>query len=74
MGLAKLQQSVKPALTTVFDLSKHIRLVPPFQDKEIDKYIAHFERVAHRLQWPLDMRTLLLQSVLTGEASLPRGQ
>ena len=51
-----------------FDPSKHIRLVPRFQDKDVDKYFSHFEKVAERLSWPSDMRTLLLQSVLTGKA------
>ena len=25
-----------------FDVAKHIRLVPPFQEKEVDKYFMHF--------------------------------
>ena len=29
-----------------FDVTKHIRLVPPFQEKEVDKYFLHFEKVA----------------------------
>lgn len=66
----ELVKSKQPTQTqsTVFDPSKHIRLVPRFQDKEIDKYFGQFEKVADRLQWPSDMRTLLLQSVLTGKA------
>ena len=32
--------------SNVFDVTKHIRLVPPFQEKEVDKYILHFEKVA----------------------------
>ena len=27
-----------------FDITKHIRLVPPFQEKEVDKYFLHFEK------------------------------
>ena len=33
-------------LGTHFDVTKHIRLVPPFQEKEVDKYFFHFEKVA----------------------------
>ena len=68
--LARLRQNQSETLsqTSRFDPSKHIRLVPPFQDKEVDKYFLHFEKVAGRLDWPSDMRTLLLQSVLTGKA------
>ena len=36
---------------THFDVTKHIRLVPPFQEK-VDKYFLHFEKVAENLKWP----------------------
>ena len=51
-----------------FDLTKHIRLVPPFQEKEVDEYFLHFEKVAENLNWPKEHWTLLLQSVLIGKA------
>ena len=51
-----------------FDITKHIRLVPPFQEKEVDKYFLHFEKVAENLKWPKEHWTLLLQSVITGKA------
>ena len=51
-----------------FDVTKHIRLVPPFQEKEVDKYFLHFEKVAESLNWPKEHWTLLLQSVLIGKA------
>ena len=35
---------------THFDVTKHIRLVPPFQEKEIDKYFLHFEKVGEILK------------------------
>ena len=50
------------------DVTKHIRLVPPFQEKEVDKYFLHFEKVAENLNWPKEHWTLLLQSVLIGKA------
>ena len=34
------------------DVTKHIRFVPPFQEKEVDKYFLHFEKVAEKLNWP----------------------
>ena len=51
-----------------FDITKHIRLVPPFQEKEVDKYFLHFEKVAENLKWPKEHWTLLLQSVIIGKA------
>ena len=55
-------------LGTHFDVTKHIRLVPPFQEKEVDKYFLHFEKVAKNLKWPKEHWTLLLQSVVIGKA------
>ena len=51
-----------------FDITKHIRLVPPFQEKEVDKYFLHFEKVAENLKWPKEHWTLLLQSVIIEKA------
>ena len=51
-----------------FDVAKHIRLVPPFQEKEVDKYFLHFGKVAENLNWPKEHWTLLLQGVLIGKA------
>ena len=50
------------------DVTKHIRLVPPFQEKEFEKYFLHFEKVAENLKWPKEHWTLLLQSVMIGKA------
>ena len=51
-----------------FYVTKHIRLVPPFQEKEVNKYFLHFVNVAENLNWPKKHWTLLLQSVLIGRA------
>ena len=67
----EMQDKVKAKpldLGTHFDVTKHIRLVPPFQEKEVDKYFLHFEKVAENLKWPKEHWTLLLQSVVIGKA------
>ena len=51
-----------------FDVTKHIRFVPPFQEKEVDKYFLNFEKVAENLKWPKEHWTLILQSVVIGKA------
>ena len=33
-----------------FDVTKYIRLVPPFQEKEVDKYFLHFEKVIRKFK------------------------
>ena len=61
-------KSLPLATSMVFDVTKHIRLVPPFQENEVDKYFLHFEKVAENLKWPKEHWTLLLQSVVIGKA------
>ena len=51
-----------------FDVTKYIRLVPPFQEKEVDQYFLHFEKIINNLKWPKEFWTMLLQSVLLGKA------
>ena len=51
-----------------FDATKNIRLVPKFEEKEVDKYFLHFEKIAESFKWPKESWTLLLQSVFVGKA------
>ena len=51
-----------------FDVTKHIMLVPPFQEKDVDKCFLHFVKVAENFNGPKEHWTLLLQSVLIGKA------
>ena len=48
--------------------SREIRMVPPFNETEVDKYFQHFEKVATNCGWPRDCWALMLQSVLKGKA------
>ena len=57
-GLGKHSPSDR---TGAFDPARNIRLVPPFQKKDVDKYFAHFEKVADSLSWPKE-------SVVIGKA------
>ena len=50
-----------------FDVTKHLRFLPPFNENEVDKYCILFENVAKDLDWPLNKYTILLQSVLKGK-------
>ena len=51
-----------------FDVAKYIKLVPPFQEADVDEYFLHFEKVASNLKWPKDYWVMLLQSVPVGKA------
>ena len=44
-----------------FDVTKYIKLVPPFQEPDVDKYFLHFEKVAESLKWPKEYWAMLLQ-------------
>lgn len=50
-----------------FDVGKHIALVPPFRESEVDSYFSALERIA-TLHWPRDVWTLLLQCKFMGKA------
>ena len=68
LKMASLGKHPPSDKASVFDPARNIRLVPPFQEKEVDKYFAHFEKVADNLNWPKESWVLLLQSVLVGKA------
>ena len=51
-----------------FEVTKQARLVPNFEEANVDEYFAHFERTALNLGWPRECWSMLLQTVLTGKA------
>lgn len=52
----------------VFDVSKHIALVPLFRETEVDSYFAAFEHITSALQWLSEVWPLLLQCKIHGKA------
>ena len=56
-GLVKQSPSDRPS---AYDPAGNIRLVPLFQEKEVDKYFYHFEKVADSLNWPKKVGYLLV--------------
>lgn len=44
----------KGAAVSEFYLGRNRRMVPPFCERDFEKYISHFERVAMTLKWPAD--------------------
>ncbi|KAK0144763.1 hypothetical protein N1851_016781 [Merluccius polli] len=51
-----------------FDVTKNLRLMPKFEEKDVETFFAMFERVADVRGWPDEERTLMLQCVFTGKA------
>ena len=60
-----------PSVSLTFDPPKSVRLVPSFQEKDGDKYFLHFEKIALSLEWPKEVWTILLQSVLKAYELVP---
>ena len=60
----------RPNTGDKFMASREVRLVPPFEETEVDKYFQHFEKVAQSLKWPKEQWSLMLQSVIKGKAQI----
>ncbi|KAJ8027754.1 hypothetical protein HOLleu_29798 [Holothuria leucospilota] len=54
--------------TRGFDVSKHVKFVPKFQEDNVEKFFNHFEKLGEQLKWPKDEWSILIQSNLTGKA------
>lgn len=51
-----------------FSVAQQVRLVPKFNEKDVEKYFLAFEKTAISLKWPKDQWTMLLQTALSGKA------
>ena len=50
------------------EVVRNVKLVPKFNEKEVDRYFQHFEKIAITMEWNKEIWALLLQSVLVGKA------
>ncbi|XP_062899817.1 metastasis-associated in colon cancer protein 1 isoform X1 [Mobula hypostoma] len=64
----RAEQGLVPNQGGGFRATQEVRLVPPFDDTDVDRYFLHFEKVAISQEWPRDKWVVLLQSVLKGKA------
>ncbi len=51
-----------------FDVVGNMKLIPKFDEKDVEHFFLLFERAADARNWPDEERTLMLQSVFTGRA------
>ncbi len=51
-----------------FDVVGNMKLIPKFDEKDVERFFLLFECVADARNWPDEERTLMLQSVFTGRA------
>ena len=66
--MKELELSHRSTPDPPFDVTKNIRLIPKFSEKDVDKFFPHFEKIAINLKWPKEHWSLLLQSVFIGKA------
>ena len=55
-----------PPTVAPFDVSRQVRLVPPFQEQEVDKFFLHFEKVAANLYWPAEAQNHVVAECTCG--------
>ena len=51
-----------------FDVAKNVRLLPKFDEGDVESFFVTFEGCAEKLKWPEECWTVMLRSVFTGEA------
>ncbi|KAJ8044116.1 hypothetical protein HOLleu_11494 [Holothuria leucospilota] len=51
-----------------FDVSKHVKFVPKFQEDNVEKFFNHFEKLGEQQKWPRDKWSILIQINFTGKA------
>ena len=58
------------ARSEYFDVSKHIKLLPKFDEKYVDQFFVQFEKLAEQCKWPTDSWVLLIQTAFIGRAQV----
>ena len=61
------ENDISPASVT-FDLSKARKLVPFFDEKDVESFFTAFEDIANHLEWPRDQWSWLIKPQLRGRA------
>lgn len=56
------------SISCKFDVVGNLKLVPKFDEKDVERFLLLFERVADARNWPNEERTLMLQCVFIGRA------
>jgi hypothetical protein len=71
LELARLnQQNVRPPPVAQFRVHDAVRLLPQFDDKDIDLYLSNFEKIAQAQQWPREHWASVLTPMLRGSKAL----
>ena len=66
--IAELQQRTGRQESEGKEAVRNIKLVPKFNEKDVENFFLHFEKLAESMEWSKSIWTVLLQSVLIGKA------
>ena len=66
--IAELQQRTGRQESEGKEAVRNIKLVPKFNEKDVEKIFLHFEKLAESMEWSKSIWTVFLQSVLIGKA------
>lgn len=67
-GVDPSDQRTRRTQSQQFDPSRVTKLVPHFNERDLEAYFQSFEHTAQTLNWPGDSWTILLSTVLKGKA------
>ncbi len=56
------------SLSGGFDLASNLRLLPKFNEHDPDVFFSLFETMSEERDWPMSIRIVMLQTVITGKA------
>ena len=62
------RENIRSGRPTDCDVSRHVRFVPRFEEKDVTSFFIAFEKVASHFQWPEDKWSFLVQTALVGKA------
>ena len=62
------KETITSFINENFEFLYHVKMVPPFQEHEVDKFSLHFKKIAANLHWSSEVQTVLVQSVFIGKA------
>ncbi|XP_037776712.1 uncharacterized protein LOC119573573 [Penaeus monodon] len=51
-----------------FDISKHSKLIPLFDEQDPEEFFLQFEKIAESLDWPEESWAVMIQTAFTGQA------
>jgi hypothetical protein len=68
LDLARAQAAAQPVnnVQHAFRVTDAIRLVPPFDERNIDLYLSNFEKIATAQNWPVEHWSAVLTPLLKG--------